>query len=650
MKKPIYILFALLMSFSVIHAQDAHYSQFENAPMFLNPAHTGNIPTKNRLGINYRTQWAGIPEPYTTYGVFFDKRTKNIAWGILLNQNDAGVASLKQTNAYLNLAVHQKLGSGNNKISLGGQVGFTQKKFDPTALTFDNQYTGIGFDANASNGENFSKTSILSPDFNVGFLFSFAQRNEGRISGDIGLSVAHLNTPNIAFYEGEEEDLPMKRLAHIGINYKVNNKLTIRPRVLWMSHYTANELTFGVQGRYRLLSKNYLTFGADVRTNDAFVLKGGVDLGNLTLAASYDVNTSTLQPTTNGNGAFEIAAIWHFNDFKIGLPKLGPITSNEKDTDGDGIIDRKDDCPTIPGLRKLKGCPETGGGIKDTDGDGVIDSKDNCPTVPGLIKYSGCPDEPKIDSDGDGILDQDDLCPTEPGLPEYRGCNDRDKDGVMDNNDVCPRVYGDPSNFGCPLNNRNLDSDGDGILDKDDKCVYLKGLAALNGCPDSDKDGISNIDDECPFIKGSAMNKGCPLPNAPQTPRLPNAPIPTEQIGIEVVEFDTDKAIIKPYYFPRIDKAIGILMQNPNYNIILQGHTDSEGSAAYNYQLGQRRSQAVRAYMMQRGVAPNRIQILSYGENIPKQENQTNDGKARNRRTELIVLDNYNMQKYNSRN
>ncbi|NJN77613.1 MAG: OmpA family protein [Saprospiraceae bacterium] len=252
------------------------------------------------------------------------------------------------------------------------------------------------------------------------------------------------------------------------------------------------------------------------------------------------------------------------------------------------------------------------------------------------------------DTDGDGVFDDIDLCPTVPGLPQYRGCNDYDKDGVYDNIDVCPRIYGDAANYGCPIDERNLDSDNDGILDKDDKCVYLKGKPELNGCPDSDEDGISDILDECPFLKGPAANQGCPVKNVANN--NPNTtPNDATEISIDVVEFDLDKSFIRPQYIEMLNRVANIMLQNPSYNIMLVGHTDAAGSAAYNYQLGQRRSMEIRDYLIRQGVSPNRFQIISYGETTPKDSNVDDTGRQRNRRTEIIIMDNY-IIKHDTRN
>jgi len=110
----------------------------------------------------------------------------------------------------------------------------------------------------------------------------------------------------------------------------------------------------------------------------------------------------------------------------------------DPDRDGDGIIDKEDACPDIPGTQALQGCP-------DQDGDGITDAQDDCPTVFGIAALKGCPDR-----DGDGIPDAQDTCPDTAGLPIFNGCPDTDKDGIQDTEDNCPEVAGSPENSGCP--------------------------------------------------------------------------------------------------------------------------------------------------------------------------------------------------------
>lgn len=115
-------------------------------------------------------------------------------------------------------------------------------------------------------------------------------------------------------------------------------------------------------------------------------------------------------------------------------------------------------------------------GNTDRDKDGIKDKDDACPDVPGLAQFQGCPD-----TDGDGVADKDDNCPEVAGPVENNGCPwpDTDGDGVLDKDDACPSVAGPAANNGCPW----PDTDGDGVLDKDDACPTVPGLPEYNGCP-----------------------------------------------------------------------------------------------------------------------------------------------------------------------
>lgn len=127
------------------------------------------------------------------------------------------------------------------------------------------------------------------------------------------------------------------------------------------------------------------------------------------------------------------------------LPKPQIIEpEKESDRDNDGIFDRVDKCPDVPGIARYEGCP-----VPDTDKDGVFDDKDKCPEVVGYPELDGCP---YPDRDRDGVTDNKDRCPDEPGSTKNDGCpiTDRDNDGVPDNEDRCPDTPGPASNQGCP--------------------------------------------------------------------------------------------------------------------------------------------------------------------------------------------------------
>jgi iron complex outermembrane receptor protein len=139
------------------------------------------------------------------------------------------------------------------------------------------------------------------------------------------------------------------------------------------------------------------------------------------------------------NLAFDLTSIKSAPKAKP-VPAAPVVVSKPIDTDGDGVADKDDKCPTVAGPKSLGGCP-------DTDGDGVADKDDKCPTFAGIKMFGGCPD-----TDGDGIEDAKDKCPTQPGTTKYQGCPvpDTDGDGLNDDYDKCPTTPGKIANNGCP--------------------------------------------------------------------------------------------------------------------------------------------------------------------------------------------------------
>jgi OOP family OmpA-OmpF porin len=104
------------------------------------------------------------------------------------------------------------------------------------------------------------------------------------------------------------------------------------------------------------------------------------------------------------------------------------------------------------------------------------------------------------------------------------------------------------------------------------------------------------------------------------------------------VEFDFDKSTIKKGYYQDIDNLAGVMKQYPDLNVVIEGHTDSIGSDAYNEKLSRERADAVKNYMVEKnGIDANRIKAIGFGEKQPVASNDTSEGRAQNRRVEAAV-------------
>lgn len=226
--------------------------------------------------------------------------------------------------------------------------------------------------------------------------------------------------------------------------------------------------------------------------------------------------------------------------------------------------------------------------------------------TPWPFKCMTCPD-----ADGDGICDRDDKCPDTP---------------------CCAKVGPD----GCPF-----DSDGDGIYDGIDKCPDTPKGAKVNekGCPlDSDKDGVCDGIDQCPDTPRDAKvdKHGCPI----KTSETALVFLDTGVFTTSEIVFEFDSAEIKPESYKILNEIGDALSEWPELEIEIGGHTDNKGSEDYNQKLSEKRAQAVLDYLTKNfsDIRHGNYSVKGYGEKKSVASNDSEEGRAENRRVEFIVL------------
>lgn len=413
-----------------------------------------------------------------------------------------------------------------------------------------------------------------------------------------------------------------------------------------------HKTTYGVDGKLQYIFDNstrikpYLTGGAgfvaevDGESNVQIPLGAGLyfhirDNAWINWQSEYRISTAD----NRNNLHHGIGFVYQFGPTD-GEMKIKKEKIDKTDSDGDGLIDDIDLCPQEPGTEENSGCP-------DSDGDGIADFEDACPNYAGLAAFKGCPD-----TDGDGISDNDDECPNMVGTLENKGCpdNDQDDDGVPDAEDKCPNLAGPAENGGCP----GGDQDKDGIPDSVDKCPNLYGIAAAKGCPDTDNDGIGDPFDKCPTKPGLNVYDGCPdtdgdgiddsrdrCPSSPGSvdnngcPEIAKEDRQVLELAMRAVQFDTGKSTLKPESYAILDQISEIMYRYPDYNLSIEGFTDSVGDANLNLSLSKKRAKACYDYLISKGISVRKLSYEGYGEANPIADNNLLSGRALNRRVEF---------------
>ncbi|MSQ83394.1 MAG: OmpA family protein [Myxococcales bacterium] len=355
-------------------------------------------------------------------------------------------------------------------------------------------------------------------------------------------------------------------------------------------------------------------------------------------------------------------------------PLVGP-----GDDDHDGVNRADDVCPDeaedYDKFEDLDGCPDP-----DNDGDGIDDDKDVCPfeaeTVNGVGDADGCPEDPNIvlryhqtryarHKDYQVAVLPDDASritakvaavkplpeeaklarPEEAKLarPEEAKLTRPDEARLALRDEaqlaLLPVVQPLAANALPPLVSAG-DDDRDGLPRADDVCPDhaedVDGFEDGDGCPDPDNDGdrVPDGADKCP-VEGETANgydddDGCP----------DAVPIPLAvRVGVlQGVVFGSNSSIILPPSWPVLTKVVNVLVRYPQARVEISGHTDKAGGRELNLELSQQRAEAVRAWLVEKGAALERISAKGYGPDKPAFSNASAGGRAKNRRVEFNLV------------
>jgi len=320
--KIVLLVFCVIVQHAPVWAQDLHFSQFFNSPLSTNPANTGFIPDADyRIGANYRNQWSSVMTvPYKTISVFGDAQVfrdkLDNGWlglgGLLLN-DQAGTGSLTSTKIYGSLAYHQMLGL-SSLLSAGFNIGWANKRINPSKLTFPDQFEGKFFDGNQPSE---AKSAILVNN-NVSYMdvqagMNYAYFPDENVYINAGYSIQHVNRPKETFFDDNTASgrIPMRQTAFVNAILKVNDRVIVNPNAYFSTQARSNELVFGINANYNLseFGEKQLLAGIYYRLGDAVVPMVGFELAHVQFAFSYDVTLSGLSKYNGYRGASEFSII-----------------------------------------------------------------------------------------------------------------------------------------------------------------------------------------------------------------------------------------------------------------------------------------------------------------------------------------------------
>ena len=304
-------------SILTVQSQDMHFTQFNGAPMIMNPALAGGISGMYRVSAIYRNQWSSVTTPFVTFGGSIDaplfrglSESGHLGAGLSIYNDRSGDGNLANLTALGTLAYHKFLGE-NKAISVGLQGGYVQKSIDLARLYWGDEFYNGGFQPGTTGEQLNPKVKYFTA--NAGLSWQHMP-GEGRFSYQIGVGAHNLNQPKESFLkkENNEVGLGMRINAQLGAVWNASDRMSIRPAFLYQTQTAASEMIAGSEFLYILGDPDVRSvatgffLGGWYRFGDATLITGGLEFKGFRVGFGYDYNTSDLKVASGGNGGFEV--------------------------------------------------------------------------------------------------------------------------------------------------------------------------------------------------------------------------------------------------------------------------------------------------------------------------------------------------------
>jgi type IX secretion system PorP/SprF family membrane protein len=325
----LWVVAVMMIAAVAAHAQDIHFSQFYMSPLNLNPAMTGVMNCNHRFSANYRNQWASIlkQNAYNTYSASYDQKIPvgrydyfgvgGTFWG-----DRAGSASFATLQGRLSGSYAKRMAGNRRKahyLVVGADLGVSQRSINSQQLRWPQQHID-GVFAPELPGVNLADPNFFFMDLAAGVLWYSSYASDKNFY--IGAAFNHLNRANVSF---QNASIPLygKLTVHAGGEFPVANRMSMVPGVVLFDQGPSFQVNVGNSFKFLLgNSRRYqqafqLGLWARVANRldqgylmDALILSTRFDYEEFTLGFSYDINTSSLRPATNSNGAFEFSLLY----------------------------------------------------------------------------------------------------------------------------------------------------------------------------------------------------------------------------------------------------------------------------------------------------------------------------------------------------
>lgn len=299
-----------------MNGQDFTFSQFQEMPLLRNPAIAGLFAGDIRLQSAYRSQWLSVTTPYKTMAISAETKIPTryqddyFTASLLVTNDVAGDSRLSRLQILPSINFLKSINDNNGYIALGFIGGLVQSQFDPTKLTFDDQFQNGSFNPLNPTSQTFNRTSITYFDASVGM--SYSDRIGENTKFYVGGAYFHANKPKVSFLD-DKVLLKPRSVINAGLSIETSEYDNFYIFGDYISQAGNRQGLMGLMyshiiGQYMEDDNISLSLGAFYRWGDAVIPAIKLNLHKVSLGISYDMNVSKLSRASQLRGGYEFTA------------------------------------------------------------------------------------------------------------------------------------------------------------------------------------------------------------------------------------------------------------------------------------------------------------------------------------------------------